>query len=500
MEVFGWGATMKYNKFNRRMFLQGGLGTLAIPFLPSLLPRAEAAGVVPPKFIHFSAHYSIPREYSIPGYYAPNAVPWIQKETDTKFQPLSSIIQREGKISRIIDETFTPFAAKLNVISNCHAYVGSENHSRSIQTAASNQASGDLGGPLAGYFYSADYLVEQAFGMTGSAAALRINLAKGGYDGYIPTVCFGTDNRGEQHLPMLMTLRELKQKISGAMGPPQTGVVPNSRRSLIDSVLKDFNSLLNHRRISSTDKQRLGDAVQLWRDFEKRLDQNPALTCSAPNLETSSTSWGDIHRLALDATAIALSCGMTRTVAYNILQHGDKDVDGAYFHGVSHDPRDEFGGTLDLEYIDSCRWRLHLYTHLLGRLDSLKDENQQPLLDSCLVSMMHEYATWAHARLGHTLLVAGGANGRLDTGWHIDAGGAPINRFFLTNMMAMGLSLSQIEKGGRAGYGEYSTASISNDQDSSFGRAGVNRVYTTARRDFFFSATEKRKPFPYLKG
>ena len=41
---------MKYDKFNRRLFLEGaGSFVLAVPFLPSLLSKAEAAADLPPK-------------------------------------------------------------------------------------------------------------------------------------------------------------------------------------------------------------------------------------------------------------------------------------------------------------------------------------------------------------------------------------------------------------------------------------------------------------------
>jgi hypothetical protein len=59
--------------------------------------------------------------------------------------------------------------------------------------------------------------------------------------------------------------------------------------------------------------------------------------------------------------------------------------------------------------------------------------------------------------LGHALLSVGGANGRLETGLHVDAGGAPVNRFHLTSPTAMGLTQAGIEKSGTPGFGEVAT-------------------------------------------
>src|SRR5258708_6176580 len=61
-ERFSRESDMKYNPISRRMFLQGAGSTmLAIPFLPSMLPRsAWGQTIVPPKrFISVVSEYDI---------------------------------------------------------------------------------------------------------------------------------------------------------------------------------------------------------------------------------------------------------------------------------------------------------------------------------------------------------------------------------------------------------------------------------------------------------
>jgi hypothetical protein len=72
-------------------------------------------------------------------------------------------------------------------------------------------------------------------------------------------------------------------------------------------------------------------------------------------------------------------------------------------------------------------------------------------------------------------------------------------------MMAMGLRLADIEKNGRAGFGEYASTTVlaaggietsekdfpTNDPRS--------RAYDMSQRDHFFQDSERRKPFWYLK-
>jgi hypothetical protein len=109
--------------------------------------------------------------------------------------------------------------------------------------------------------------------------------------------------------------------------------------------------------------------------------------------------------------------------------------------------------------------------------------------------------------LGHALLSVGGAGGRLETGWHVDAGGAPVNRFHLTNLLALGLTPNDIERAGTPGFGEIngnvhtgdgSKAPFSTEKDAKVNDP-TKRVYT-GRKDHFATAAEMRKAFFYLKG
>ena len=489
---------MKYNPLSRRMFLQGTAGAMAIPFLPSLLPKAHAAGTAPSKYVHIASNHCLPRELVTPLYKTPNAVPWVQKDADTKFQSLEAIKAMNGKLSTLLHEAWNPYVSKMNVITNTHSYLESVLHTSSIFSACSN-GKGDHAGPLPGYFYSIDSLIEAAIAREGARPipTMRINLA-GADLGYVNTVCYTTEGGSEKKIAMLTSLQQIKQKLAGSVGnpPPEDPRVIN-RRKLVDSVMDEYKRLMGHRRISSVDKQRLGDAADLWNQFENRLGQ-AAVACSVPNLDTGDNGQDMQHKLGLDAVAIALSCGLTRNVIYTILQGGNSSPDGYTLHGWEHDLRDDFGNTTDIPYEDAMRWRGGKVTYLLGQLTALKDESGMPLLDSSLVAWVQEYASWGHEMLGHTMITAGGLNGRIETGWHVDAGGAPINKFYVTNMRAMGLSQADIEKNGKPGFGEY-FARDEQTRDVDFGRPGPWRNYDTSRRDFFFKDEEKRRAYPFLK-
>jgi hypothetical protein len=520
---------MKYNRISRRMFLESaGKTAMAIPFLPSLLPTEAnaAAGSAPSKYIHISSNASLYRMVTAPlqvGPYpsypqvqgsSPNAVPWLQKDADTKYQSLQDIVNYQGKVSWLIDEKFNPYVNRMLLVSNAHAYMRDNRHSTSVNTCGSvgpgSVGGGDIYGPLDNHSYSVDFLIYQALQRMSPSAlgAIRLNLMEnpGGYDSY----CFGVLNGMAKRLPMMMSVDELKLKISNAMGGqvPAAPAAVNARKLTIDSVLEDFKSLMGHRRISSVDKQRLGNAAELWYSIDRKLASAPTtspMTCAAPNFPSTGSDWGSRHRLAMDIIALSMSCGVTRNVSYTLLQAGDDNNDQGQIHGWEHDPRPAGSDvTIDSPYFSGClRWRADKVLYLISKLDSLRDETGQSLLNSSLVTWSAQFTYLGHAMLGHNLLAFGGANGRLDTGWHVDAGAAPINRFHLTNMLAMGLSMSDIEKSGEPGFGEisqnYDTGTDGKTMITAEGDYDNRRIYDTTKIGYYAQDSERRKPFPYLK-
>jgi hypothetical protein len=517
---------MKSHLPSRRMFLQGsGPGLVAIPFLSSLLGRsAHAAPLARARYIHINSNLCLPRSLSYPLYASPwptyprpagitpDSVPWIQKDADTKYQSLKDIVALQGKLSFGLDEQWNPFVSRMNVVTNAHAYMADDRHNCGVSSACSNGpgplGTDDIYGPLQKYAYSADWLIEQAWSKSSPSLgpALRLNLYE--QDGGYQTFCFGGAPGAAKKIPMMQSLGELGLKVSGNQNANPTSPATVNRVSRIESVLDDYKGLIGHRRISALDKQRLSDAADLWHAVDKRL-QSATQDCSTiPSPDKSAADWGARHRSALDTVAAALACGVTHNVAYGLIQGGDNMNDQLTLHGWEHDPRMANEGSPSLAdpyYKQLLPWRSKLITSFLAKLDSLTDETGQSLLDSSLVVWAHQYSDHGHAMLGHTLVTAGGANGKLDTGWHVDAGGAPVNKFHLTNMLALGLRLEDIEISGGPGFGEVATpirtgdnsnAVIAVEQDAPH---GTMRTYDTTKKDHFSADTERRKPFPYLK-
>ncbi len=519
---------VKYDRLNRRMFLKGSLGSFAIPFLPSLLTASEAraAATVLPKYIHVNSPWCLPRAHTYPLYLNPNpsypqalgtnpnSVPWTIRDVDTKTQSLPAIVAFQGRLSYVLDEKWNPFASRMNLVTNAAAYMADNKFNASVSACASSDQFGGVGspngnGPAKGYSYSVDYLLEQAMYRSTRSAPIQTLRVNPGLDTTNETFsgfCWSTENGVEKRIPMIRTVAKLASALQGA-STSQTGngsTQTSNRLSLIDAVLGDYNSLMNHRRVSADDRQRLSNAVDLWRDFELKLKGQQSAMCTAPTLNAGETNWRLIHQMSMDAVAYALACGLTRNVAYGLIQAGDAKYD---MEGMS-DSRVPGAGSpaiTDPFYSKYLRWRSDLMTYFLSKLDSLSDESGSSLLTSSLLTWSHSTSNGTHGMLGHTLISVGTANGQLETGLHVDAGSAPVNRFHLTNMVAMGLSLSDIEKNGRAGFGEFSPNTILAAGGNAMGEHDykeddpTKRAYDYSKRSHFLVDSEKRKPFFYLK-
>ena len=90
---------------------------------------------------------------------------------------------------------------------------------------------------------------------------------------------------------------------------------------------------------------------------------------------------------------------------------------------------------------------MELYAMMLQELDAIP-EGDGTLLDHSLVFAFTDVSfAKIHALDGIPILLAGGASGRMKTGYHIAGDGSPVSRVGLTVQKAMGLSLESWGKG-----------------------------------------------------
>jgi hypothetical protein len=529
---------MKYSKVSRRMFLESaGKSALAIPFLESLVPSLAYAQTGPKlKFINVASDLVFNRVLATPGYFNDvnrtynglDTAPWTQADLNTRYQSLSAIAARHGKLSWIFDQKWNSFINKINIVSNTHTFASDFRHNATYATAAAggnvyekvNNDRIDYGTPFSS---SVDYVISQATYGTARPAipVLRVNLHEGSYYravgySFIPASSgalrtqpvFGSENFNHLRNQLIVA--------GGQLGESQGPISSDPTKPVINQVLEDYKRLQNNRRISSADRSRLTIAMDMWSDFLGKY--NPAVPVSQPGKcsvppAASPVSATDRHKAAMNLVAIALSCGLTRVVSYSLLDLADsRPGTGSELHMLSHGNQAHVNNFYMHDGAKFRADRMHDFTTILA---NTPDEFGQPLLNSTVIQWNHEFAdiglNMAHVHLGHVVLVVSGSD-KFQMGHHIDAGGAPQNRLFVTHMKAMGLNDSQIEiqknENAGPGFGEYSInknqSDIERSNESQFAFKGQSlpgpRRFSYEGLEKFLTPEERRKPFYYLKG
>ncbi len=225
-------------------------------------------------------------------------------------------------------------------------------------------------------------------------------------------------------------------------------------RSVLSTVTDQRASLVKS--LGASDRVRLDEYFTSIRELEHELDVQlqkpmPMVACTKPNAPMDGP-----HGLSMDLVAAngklfsqlvahALACGQTRVfnaVATMGASSVHKVGSEATFHIDTHEePVDQ-----KLGYQPEVTWYmarcLDCLADLLTALDSVR-EGPKTLLDRTVVysATDHGYAR-LHSLTNIPLLLAGGGNGRLKTGYHLAAPGDTTARVGLTAMQALQLPIS----------------------------------------------------------
>ena len=225
-------------------------------------------------------------------------------------------------------------------------------------------------------------------------------------------------------------------------------------RSVLSTVSEQRASLV--KTLGAADRVRLDEYFTSLRQLEHELDVElqkpmPMVACSKPIAPADGPHGQAIPevmtngRLFAGLITHALACGQTRVFnavgtmgASSVHKVGSE----ATFHIDTHE--EPVDGKLG--YQPEVTWYmgqfLDCFADLLTRLDSVR-EGPRTLLDRTVVysSTDHGYAR-LHTLNNIPLLTAGGAGGKLKTGYHLTAPGDTVARVGLTLMQAIGLPLS----------------------------------------------------------
>lgn len=237
--------------------------------------------------------------------------------------------------------------------------------------------------------------------------------------------------------------------------------------SVVDAVLDDYNQLKNHPRISTVDKQRLDQHMSLMASLRTKLNLVQPPGCTIPAKPEYPNDFDTLVDTQIELAITAVQCGLTKIVNYTIPAIQKPGWEGSAWHTLTHYEKTIPNPVL----LDISRWIVNtVFYKFVSRLRSIPHPAGGNYLDKSLVTLAWDTASGKmHDNWDMPVLTAGSADGWFKTGRLLDysqtngneipTGGAkygiPYNRFFVSIMQAMGLTASEYLEPGKPGYGNY---------------------------------------------
>ena len=486
--------------FNRRMFLRGAAGfTLALPFLPSLLPRgAEAGPVGIRRFVAFGTQHG--------GIWQNAMYPSDASLTETmsyghtiRRGALGASLQNgRAAISPVLsaDATvLTPeLVQKMNVLRGLDVTFYLAHHRGGhLGNYAENDGNGSDGMALQEHIPTIDQVMAWSPSFYPDLGTiLERSLVIGGTAGMSANWSSPASKTGSVQN---ISPQDNSLTLFNSIFVPETDPA-ETRPPIVDLVLEDYNRLRqSNRRLSAEDRQRLDDHLELLDELERKV--NVAASCGdiTPPTQSShdlfSSDFGvnpdkqaAFWQLLCDVVHAALVCDTCRIASLFVTSH-HSDYAGDWHQDIAHQsnlpswpanvPVPPANGPSPQSYIETSNQRFfeEVFLYLVRKLEDTPDGLGGTLLDSCLVQWTQESGAVTHDPIELPVVTAGSADGFLQTGQYCDYRnlqspghvsntdghvashtGLVYNQWLGTVLQAMGLDPSEYETGPYGGYGQ----------------------------------------------
>lgn len=459
---------MKDVKLSRRHLLAalgaGGMA-MALPMLPSLIPRAHAAPLKPPKRFIAIAHYV---GHHIPDFF-PTAQADMRVDDNTFYKKLVDI---PGNLSTVFDAKFDPYRSKMNIFQGLDS-TGGGGHNITVPLCASTPVSDTDDSPK--YGRSIDVLMAKSPRVYD--ATPRFDAVRMGNDYYGgSTMSFDRDASGKAvKLPGLTGDTNIFNVLfDPANLNPGAQAAAARHKLLVDRSYDRYQALAGNPRLSQSDRARFEAHVAGMTDLQKRLSSTAA--CARPGLVpyTPAMPRELLWHNQIDALVGAMSCDMTRVASMYIFDYkfGTDTQNYSESHGNSHDR--EGNPTSSAQAAGFSRFKADQVLYLLKRLSSTTEVDGSSMLDNTVLLWTSELSNGNyHTNSDLPIATFGGASGALKTGYLMDFRLKPIqfiagrsdfltplgqayNRLLVTIMRAMGMQDSEfVNEGDGGGFGEF---------------------------------------------
>ncbi len=511
---------MKYNRLTRRMFLETSTkGLVAMPFLPSLFASdAQAAVAMPTKYVQFlMPHGNYRRADIVPdirGMAGLTMTGGIKSIANSNVAAKAALRNgtSSGSAAMVFSDSVLDY---VNFIRGVNGELFQHHHNSAFATTASFDTD-HRGEPDVRWVesvknpFSIDTILEQSTKFHGGPIkrAIRVNLDIPYYDKWYGSWSYTTNALGKPDLlKTYSSNKEIWDSIFSSVSWSGSSVVNPSaelHKSVTGMVVSDFNRLKNRSRISGDDKV----ALEQYMDTLSAIENSGTVSvaCRAPTRNFADNT-GDVdtrYKRAIDLLVLGLQCDISRVVSFQCFHGGPSlkhsyDIMHPWSHGKSCDEAEGCAYSVVRDFRGMSKWRAGMANYFLEQLKNTPDGAGGNLLDATAFLFAYEYASaCANAEVDQTepadycdipVIVAGKANGKLNTGQIIHFDNRAYNSVLVTLFDALGLEPADYERGGRAGFGTF------------VGKTrGTQFQFSQVTYDTHMNTDQKRRtPLPVLK-
>lgn len=412
----------------RRSLLRGAAASLALPLLPSALPRAaRAASSASPKRFLVAV---VPNGIFTPGW-EPNTL----------------------GAGYALTEILTPAAAlksRMTVVS------GLQNRAEEAMYAEHTPAMGTIltdtpfefgiGGNGTPNGISVDQVMADHYGALTPYRSLQFGVEN---DGAIETpytwqISWGN---GDTPFPPVLEPRDMFNRLFGAssgLSEEEMAAIATMRASILDRVKLRTASLKVG--LSAGDLTKLDQYETAVREIELRLDQLDGITCGEPDEPDANPGFAAATTLMYDLMFKAVECDLTRIVSFSQGQTVSDQVYGhlgitSGHHTLSHTGWG--GGQAEADYKRINTWQFEMFCGLVQQLADTEDVDGNDMLSNTICLFTTEFSnSGSHLAYGDYSLpmaILGGENLGIVQGEHRRFAGEAHGSLLLTLLHHMGI-------------------------------------------------------------
>ena len=414
---------------SRRTLLKAGVGSLALPFLPSLSRGQEAA----------------PRPMRLAVFFHPNGT------VAEHFWPTQALSETEFDLGSIL-QPFAPFKDRLLLARGIHNTVAMDPvnnggpHQRGIGALFTGEmllegAFVDGCGSAAGWANgpSIDQIVAKEIGQGTVFSSLELGVRANVQDVQGRISYAGPD----APLPATNDPVALYERLFFRDTPLDPKQAEEGTQAVLDAVKDQLSQV--KKTVGREDRETLDHHLSLIEDLERRL--LAMNSCEAPSVPDtmevdSEQTMPQISRAHLDLLAHAFSCDLTRVASvqystgFNQIRYPWLDTEGEG-HALSHSG-DSSTAAWDT-FAARVQWQAQEIAYFMDRLAQIPD-GDQTVLDNTLILWATEISrgnSHSHEDIPYVLL--GNAQGRINSGRYLTYNAASSCDYLHAVVAALGI-------------------------------------------------------------